>query len=327
MAFNGSLIRRKFVLTAAALSLPGLGIAQTFSKPIRIISPSAPGGPTDTIARILAERLAPALQVPVIVENKPGAVGVIALDAVAKAPPDGQTLLIGFSSANVIYPLLAPKIPFDARKDFTPISQVMSGGINFMAHPSLPVANLQQFIAYAKTQAAPVSYGSFGSGSTAHLAGEYLQSLVGIKLSHVPYKSASALANDLVAGHIQVGFLDTTNAAALVRSGRLRALAQTGTVRAVALHDIPTMQEQGVPFTAGAWNGVFGPANMSPALVQRLNREIVAALRAPELQERWIAAIGYPPAPTTPAEFDRIIKADFELWQMVIDSGKIRLEP
>ncbi|MCJ0765762.1 Bug family tripartite tricarboxylate transporter substrate binding protein [Variovorax terrae] len=322
--------RRQTLAMLAALGGAGASLADNaafpLNKPIRIIAPSAGGGPTDAVARILAERLAPVFKVPVIVDNKPGAVGAIALDAAAKSPPDGHTLVVGFVSANIIHPLLNPKVPFDARKDFTPITQVMSGGVNLMAHPSLPANTLQEFIAYAKKQPQPMSYGSFGSGSTAHLAGEYLQTLTGIKMAHVPYKSATALVNDLVGGHVMVGFTDTTNAAAQIRTGRLKGIAQTGTVRAPSLKDVPTMQEQGVPFTAGAWNGIFGPAHMPPAVIERLNREIVQILKAPDLQDRWITAIGYPPVPTSSAEFAQIVKSDFDTWQKVITASKITLD-
>lgn len=328
-----STISRRGMLAslAAACAAPGAWAKDNApfpipGKPIRIIAPSAGGGPTDTVARILAERLAPVLQVPVIVDNKPGAVGAIALDAAAKAPPDGHTLVVGFVSANIIFPLLNPKVPFNARKDFTPITQVMSGGVNLMANPALSANNLQEFIAYAKRQPQPISYGSFGSGSTAHLAGEYLQTLTGIRMVHIPYKSATALVTDLAAGHVMVGFTDTTSAAAQLRAGRLKGLAQTSTMRAPALKDVPTMQEQGVPFTAGAWNGIFGPAGMAPATVDRLNKEIRLILEAPELQERWINAIGYPPAPTSPAEFARIVERDFDTWKKVIETAKITLD-
>lgn len=328
--------RRRILRAAGALGMAGTWLhamparaAAEFpipGKPIRIIAPSGGGGPTDTVARILAERLAPSLKVPVIVDNKPGAVGSIALNLTAKAPPDGHTLLVGFVSANVIFPLLNQKLPFDARKDFTPITQVMSGGVNLMANPALPANNLQEFIAYAKKQPKPISYGSFGSGSTAHLAGEYLQMLTGIKMVHIPYKSATALTNDLVAGHVMVGFTDTTSAAAQVRAGMLKGLAQTSSVRAPALHDVPTIEEQGVPFSAPAWNGIFGPAHMPPEVVERLNHEIVQILKAPDLRERWISAIGYPPAPTTAAEFSKIVERDFVTWKKVIDSAKVTLD-
>ena len=334
---NQNLFDRRGVLRAvgtlcalsALVHAPWVHAAQEFpipGKPIRIIAPSGGGGPTDAVARILAERLSTVLKVPVVVDNKPGAVGAIALDLTAKAPPDGHTLVVGFVSANIIHPLLNNKVTFNARKDFTPITQVMSGGVNLMANPALPANNLKEFIAYAKRQAEPISYGSFGSGSTAHLAGEYLQMLTGIKMTHVPYKSATALTNDLVAGHVLVGFTDTTSAAAQVRAGRLKGLAQTSPVRAPALQDVETIQEQGVPFAAGAWNGIFGPAHMPPEVVERLNREIVLILQAPELRERWINAIGYPPAPTTAAEFARIVDRDFDTWKKVIDAAKVTLD-
>ncbi len=322
-----SLSRRCLVALLVA-TLAGGALAQEFpARAIRIISPSSPGGPTDVIARMLADKLAIALKVPVVVENKTGATGAIGLNFVAKSPADGYTLLVSYISASVIHPLLNPRLPFDARKDFTPITQVFSGASTFMAHPSVPASNLKEFIKYAQAQAKPITYGSFGTGSTAHLSGEYLQMLTGIKMTHVPYKSATALVNDMVAGHVMVGFLDSTNAVAQLRSGRLKGIAQTGSARGPSMPGVPTMIEQGVDFTiGGAWNGVFGPAGMPAAVVQRLNQEIVKILKEPETREYMLNTVAQLPAPTTPAEFAHIIKTDFDTFKRVIDKAGVTLD-
>ncbi len=310
----------------AALLVPWHAQAQEFpSRPIRIVSPSAPGGLTDIIARLLAERMSPAMKVPVVVENRPGGTGAVALEVVAKAPPDGHTLVVGFSGANITHPLINDKLPFNARRDFTPISLTSAGGGYLMVHPSVPANNLREFAAHVKAQGKPASYGTLGNGSTGHLAGEFLRLNQGIDLSHVPYRSATALTVDMVGGHMPLGFLDSTNAVAQRKAGKLRMVAQTGPTRSVGVPDVPTLVEQGVNFSLVAWTGVLGPARMPPAVVARLNAEINRILTSPDVQERWLAMFGNPPAPTSAEEFDRQIQSDFALYQRVINEAKITL--
>ncbi len=296
------------------------------SRTIRIISPSAPGGITDLIARLVADRMATSMKVPVIVENKPGGTGAIALDFVAKALPDGYTLVLGFSGANVIYPLLNPKLAFNAQKDFTPVSMVFTGANVLVVHPSVPVNNTREFIAYVKAQPKPPSYGSWGPGSGGHLAGESLKMLTGIDMVHVPYKSTTALTTDMVGGHMTLAFLDSFNAIAQSRGGKLRALAQAGPKRSPMLPNVPTLQEEGVQFASGAWIGFFGPAGMQRAIVNRLNAEINQVLAAPDLAERWLTINGYAPTPMKPEEFERIVVHDWETLKKVIADAKIKTE-
>ncbi len=311
----------------AALACCALLQAQEYpSRPIRIVSPSAPGGITDLIARLAGERLSTALKVPVLIENKPGGTGAVALDFVARAPADGYTLVVGFSGANVIYPLLNDKLTFNAQRDFTPIIQVFNGGNVLVTHPSVPAANFKEFVAYVKAQPRPPGYGSWGPGSGGHLAGEYLKMLTGIDMFHVPYKSTTALTTDVVGGHMPLAFLDSFNAIAQVRAGRVRALAQTGPARSPMLASVPTMQEEGVQFGIGSWIGFFGPANLPGPILARLNAELEKILRAPELKERWLTITGYNPAPTTADEFARIVATDWEVWKKVIVDGRIKLE-
>ena len=296
------------------------------SRPIRIVSPSAPGGITDLIARLAGERLSTALKVPVLIENTPGGTGAVALEFVARAPADGYTLVVGFSGANVIYPLLNDKLTFNAQRDFTPIIQVFNGGNVLVTHPSVPAANFKEFVAYVKAQPRPPGYGSWGPGSGGHLAGEYLKMLTGIDMFHVPYKSTTALTTDVVGGHMPLAFLDSFNAIAQVRAGRVRALAQTGPARSPMLANVPTMQEEGVQFGIGSWIGFFGPANLPGPVLARLNAELEKTLRAPELKERWLTITGYNPAPTTADEFARIVATDWEVWKKVIVDGRIKVE-
>lgn len=324
-----SRIRR---LVAAAVAGAGLltalpAAAQDYpSRNIRIVSPSAPGGITDLIARLVADRMATAMRVPVIVENKPGGTGAVALDLVAKAAPDGYTLVLGFSGANLIYPLLNPKLAFNAQKDFTPISMVFTGANVLVVHPSVPVNNTREFIAFVKAQPKPPSYGSWGAGSGGHLAGEFLKMPTAIDMLHVPYKSTTALTTDIVGGHMQLAFLDSFNSISQARSGKLRALAQAGPMGSPMLPNVPTLQEEGVQFATGAWIGLFGPAGLPRAIVTRLNAEINQVLAAPDLAERWLNISGYVPTPMKPEEFERIIVQDWELLKRVIAEAKIKAE-
>ena len=296
------------------------------SRNMRIVSPAAPGGITDLIARLVTDRLVTAMKVPVMVENKPGGTGAVALDLVAKAAPDGYTLVLGFSGANVIYPLLNPKLAFNAQKDFTPISMVFTGANVLVVHPSVPVNNYSEFSAYVKAPPKPPSYGSWGAGSGGHLAGEFLKMLTGIDMVHVPYKSTTALTTDIVGGHMQLAFLDSFNAIAQARSGKLRALAQAGPMHSPMLPNVPTLQEEGVQFATGAWIGFFGPAGLPRAIVTRLNTEINQVLAAPDLAERWLNISVYVPTPMKPEEFERIVVQDWEILKKVIAEAKIKAE-
>lgn len=322
--------RRRIAAALAAsplATLPAVGRAQEWpAKPIRLLSPSAPGGSTDTIARLLADRFARALKVAVVVENRPGGTGTVALDALARSAPDGYTLAVGFSGGNVIYPLLNPKLPFDAQKAFTPVTHLATTGNVLVVHPSIPARTLAEFLAWAKAQPKPPGYGSWGNGSGGHLAGEYLKLLTGVDMLHVPYRSASALATDMVGGHVQVGFLDLANAMPQVRAGKLVGIAQTGPTRSTAMAEVPTMVEQGVAFGVGIWFGLFAPAGLPRPIVDRLHAETREALLAPELAERWQAAMGTRPAPAGPDEFARMIRSDWDTWKSVIERGRITLE-
>lgn len=324
------MIRRCFawlcMAGASAMFMAMPASAQDYPRrPIRLISPSAPGGATDVTARIVAERLTQTLNVPVVVENKPGATGALALDLVSKAPPDGYTLVVTFVAASVFHPLLNDKLPFNAQKDFTPISQLTLGGNVLVVNAALPVRTVAEFVAYVKSQPKPPSYGSWGNGSGGHLAGEFLKSLTGIDMVHVPYRSASALGTDMAGGHMMLGVLDTTNALTHTRTGKVRALAVTGPVRSRSMPDVPTLVEQGIAYSAGIWTGILGPANMPKPIVDKLNAEIARILREPEVRERFLTLAGDYPVTGTPAEFDKIIRDDFVLWKRIITDARITM--
>lgn len=312
-------------VTALALGSDA-ALAQDYpTKPIKIISPSAPGGLTDIVARLLAERMQQSMGVTVLVENKPGATGAVTLDLLAKAPPDGYTLAVGFAGANVIHPLLNDKLTFNPQKDFTPITQVSAGGNFLVVHPSVPVKNVKEFVAYVNAQPKPPTYGSWGNGSGGHLAGEYLKILTGIKMDHVPYRSNTALATDLAGGHMLLGFLDATNAIQQQRSGKVKVLAQTGPKRIQGLQEVPTLLDEGIPFGVGVWTGMFGPANLPAPVLKKLHGEITKILNSQEIREKWLPLFGDVPAPTTPEEFRKIIADDFVIWRKVITEGKVSM--
>jgi tripartite-type tricarboxylate transporter receptor subunit TctC len=330
---NAATIRAIPIRTALMLAaITGIGLlsqptlAQDYpNRPIRIISGSAAGGPTDLIARIIGERLSTYWKVPVLVENKPGGTGAVALDIAAKSAPDGYTLVVGFTSANVIYPLLNDKLPFNAQEDFTPIARATYGGTVLVVHPSVPVNNVKEFIAYVKSQPVPPNYGSWGNGSGGHLSGELMKTLTGIDMTHVPYRSTTALAVDMVGGHMLLGVLDASNTMAQVKAGKLRAIGITGPQRVRGMPDLPTMREQGVDFGIGIFTGILGPANMPPPIVEKLNAEIVRILNESEVREKFLTLLGDYPAPTSAAEFDKQIKDEHTVWKRVISEGKIRL--
>ena len=314
------------IAIAATFGAPASAIAQDYpNKTIKIISPSAPGGPTDVTARIIADRLAQVLKVSVIVENKPGGTGALAFDIIAKSPPDGYTLTVGFIAGMVFHPLLNNKLPFDAQKDFTPITQISYSGNMLVVHPSVPVTNVKEFLAYVKAQPTPPSYGSWGNASGGHLASELLKTLTGINMVHVPYRSTSALATDIAGGHMMLGMLDPTNTMAQAKAGRLRPVAVTGLTRSKGLPELPTMMEQGVNLAAGIWTGILGPANMPKPIVEKLNLEITKILREPEVREKFLTMTGDYPKTTTAEEFDKIIRDDFTLWRRIITEAKITL--
>jgi len=321
-------LTRRLVL---ALGVAGLvsaaGAQEPFpSRPIRVISPSSPGGPTDITARMIADHLGSVFKVPVLVENKPGANGALALAEVANSAPDGYTIVVGYVSANVLNPIFNPNLPFDAEKDFAPITEVFSGTQTLMVNPSLPATNVREFIEHAKAQKDPLQYGTFGVGSTAHLYGEYLKMLTGIDMIPVPFKSATELMTNMLGGHILVGFLDSTSARNALNNKQLVALAQTAAERSPGLPDVATMVEQGIEFDLGGpWQGIFGRTGTPKEVIDTLNREIVAFLNLPETREKMIATVGQAPLPTTPEEFAEIIERDRATYKAIIEKAGIKL--
>lgn len=321
-------ILRTFIAgCAAALVLAGgPAMAQQYpSKPIRLVVPFAPGGLTDLFGRLVGEVLSERLGVPVVVDNRTGAGGNIGSDLVAKAAPDGYTLLLGGAGHLVISPALYSHFPFDPVKDLAPVTLVGSAMNVLVVHPSVPAANVKEFVAYAKAHPGKLNYASGGIGAIHHLAGEMFSERAGVKMIHVPYRGGSLPAHtDLIAGRVQVMFDTLPNILPHIRSGKVRAIAVTGAQRSPDLADIPTVIEQGLPgFEVSGWWGVLAPGGTPPALVQRLHRELAAGM--PGMSER-VRRLGAEPALSTPAEFSVLIKQEIQKWGAVVKATGAKLD-
>ena len=297
------------------------------SKPVRVVVAGAAGSGTDIVARAFTDSLTKAFGQPFVVDNKAGANGLIGSDAVAKAPNDGYTILITYAAAHVVNPVLLEKMPYDVTKDFAAIAQIGAGG-NFLVVPAaMPVKDLKDLVAYVKSKPADeLSYGSWGNGSGGHLSMEALKQQAGLKVKHIPYKSVAAANSDLVAGHIQMGFSATASALPLIQSGKLKAVAISGTFRSKQMPEVKTMTEQGVTFDLNAYYAVFAPAGTPAAIINSLNKEIMKLIAAPEMAERW-NTLGFSEMPAnTPAQFTEQVKRDLREYSAIIKAGNIKAD-
>ena len=295
------------------------------SKPIRIIAPFTAGGPVDISARILAQKLTESWGQQVIVENRAGASGTIGGDAVAKAPPDGYTVLLT-SSAHVITPSILPKVPYDPVRDFTPISVVMSSPLLLMVTPSLPVNNVKEFIALARAHPGELSFASGGVGSSTHLTPELLKSVTGTKMNHVPYKGQSQAITDLIAGQIPFMFNAVPTVIEFIHARRLRALAITSDKRVGLLPNVATFAEAGYKeMITGSWYGVWLPAKTPEPIVSRWVNEVIRIVNLPDVRKR-IVDLGAEPVANTPAQFDAFQKAEAVRWAKVIRESGAKTE-
>ncbi|HRO58811.1 MAG TPA: tripartite tricarboxylate transporter substrate binding protein [Burkholderiaceae bacterium] len=313
---------------AISLAPPAALAANAYpSKPIRLIVPFPPGGPTDIMGRVAAKVIGDKLEQTVVVENKPGAGGNLGTDLVAKAPADGYTIGIGVISSLAISPALGPRQPFDVKTDLTPISLLGIAKGAIVAHPSAPFDDLKSMIAYARDNPGKLSYGSSGIGTANHLAGEYLASVAGIRLTHIPYKGTAQLMQDLLGGQVPVSVESSlTSAVPNVLSGKLKAIAITSATRSPLLPDVPTVAEQGFPgFDVPTWMGVIGPAGVPQQVVAALNRALAEGLEAPDVIDRF-AKIGAEPKPTSPEEFAEYIASENARWARVIRDAGIKVE-
>jgi tripartite-type tricarboxylate transporter receptor subunit TctC len=301
---------------------------QTYpSRPIRLVVPFTPGGSTDILARAIGQELAKAWSLSVVVDNVPGAGGAIGAERVARATPDGYTLLMGHIGTLAVNPSLYPKLPYDPLKDFTPVAWVANVPNVLVLHPATPATSLKAFVAYARSNPGRLNYGSGGNGSAANLATEYLKMRTGISLVHIPYRGTAPAVVDLVAGQTQVLFTGVPAVIGQIRSGQLNALAVSGRQRVEALPDVPTVNEAlGLKdFEADQWYGVVAPAGTPAEIVAKLNQAINAALSSPELKKR-LAAEGAVANPATPQAFGQYIAAEIARWKPVITSGRVKAD-
>lgn len=314
------------IITALFASLSGVAFAQTWpDKPIRFVVSFPPGGVHDTLARVLQPKLTEALGQPIIIENRGGAGGNIAADAVAKSAPDGYTFLV-VSEAIATNAFLYRSLSYDPFRDLTPVSKLADFPMALVAHPSLPANSLGELIALARAKPGLLSYGSAGIGTAGHLAGEYLKSIVGIDMVHIPYKGGAPATADLVGGRLNAMFLSVSLAAPQVRQGKLKALAIAGHKRAANLPDVPSTAEAGIPeFEALLFSSMLAPAGTPAAIVNRMNAEVGKALRAPDLQQRF-ADLGLLPAPTSPQEFRDLLRGVGDRWGKLIRDKNIRAD-
>lgn len=313
-------------LLAAALVSPS-AMAQNYpNKPLRLIVPFPPGGPTDIVGRMVGQKLADGLGQPVVVENRPGAGGTVGSEAAAKSAPDGYTLLYGSTSTLGIAPSLYPKLGYDAIKSFAPISLVSSGPLLVVVNPAVPAKTLKELIALAKAKPGQLNYGSAGNGTPLHLAGELFKTLAGVDLVHIPYKGGAPAITDTVAGQVQIVFEGLPATAQFIRAGKLRALAITGTKRDPTLPDVPTVAEAGLPqFQVAFWSGLVAPAGTPKDIVARLNAEVVKALATPEVRET-LAKQGLEPSGNSPEQFAAFIGEENARWARVVKVSGAKLD-
>jgi tripartite-type tricarboxylate transporter receptor subunit TctC len=318
------MILRSAVFAVLALAASVVQSQQYPTKPVRIIAPFAPGGGTDFIARLIAQKLTERLGQQVIVENKPGAGGNLGAEFAVKSAPDGYTLLLVAGSYTVNPSLY--KLSFDPVNDITPIIQLSQGPFVVAVHPSVPANNLKELIELARRQPDKLSYASAGSGSITHLASELFLDMAKIKIVHIPYKGTGPALNDTIAGSTQLIFGSVSTTLQFIKSGRLRGLAVTTPKRIPALPDLPTVAEAAVPgYQVVLWHGLVAPKGVPPPIVDRLNREANEVLKAKEMED-LLATDGVAPAGGTSEQFRAVIKADIERWRGVVKQANIKVD-
>ena len=306
------------LLALAALAFAAAAHAQPYpNRPVKIIVPFGPGGFTDVAARILQKELAPALGQPIVIENRPGAGSTIGTDAVAKAAPDGYTLVM-ISTAHVISPHLYKQVPYDPLKDFTPVMKLAEGPYVLVVHPSLPAKSVSELVALAKAQPGTIDYASSGNGSAQHLVGALFTTMAGVKLNHVPYKGSNQAMNDVIGGQVKVSFVGVPNALPNLNNGKLKALGVSTAKRYAELPDVPSIAEAGVPgYDATIWLGLLAPPGTPRDVVMKINAEITRVLSNPEAK-KLMASAGVDVATSTPEEFARLMQVELDRWGKVV---------
>jgi len=316
------------LLLAATALAPSVARAQAYPvKPVIIINPFGAGGALDQLARNLAQKLSESLGQNVLVENRTGAGGNIGADYVAKSAPDGYTLVMGSSATHGINPsLYGARMPFDAVRDFTPVSVSVVQKNVLVVNAAVPAGSARELMALGKSQPGKLSFGSAGTGTSQHLSGELFKSIAGVDMIHIPYKGSAAAMTDLLGGQITMSFVDIPTAITHIKSGKLRALGVTSAQASPALPDVAPLAQQGLPgFDLKAWYGVLAPANTPPAVVARLNAEISKALNSPDLRDKLLS-MGMEPIALNPEQSAVYIKTEIDRWAQVVKSSGARLD-
>ena len=317
--------RRAVLLGTSAALLAGPVRAQSLPRQIRLVVPYSPGGGADTTARLIQPKLQDALGVTVVIDNRPGAGGMIGDEVVAKAAPDGATLLMG-AFAHAVNPLIQPKMPFRTPEDFAPVSLLVSVPELMVITPSHPAKTVADLVAMAKAQPGKLFYASSGNGSAQHLAAELFKLRTGTDIGHVPYKGGGLAVGDVAAGHIPFYFGNMSAALPQARAGHVRALAVTSSGRSAAAPDVPTMGEAGVKdCVISEWNGILAPAGTPQPIVERLTAELAKLMRDPELKAKF-ADLGADAIGSTPAEFAAFMEAERKKWAEVVKAADIKIE-
>ena len=303
-------------------------VAQTLAaqpypaRPIRLVIPYPPGGPTDFVGRTVGQKLSQALGQQIVVDNRPGAGTIIGSELVARAALDGYTLLFGTGGGTFLAPLMLPKVPYDPHRDFAPVSMLVQSPQVLVVHPSVAANSVSELVALAKAKPGALNFASVGTGTSPHLGGELFQSLAGIKLVHVPYKGTAPALTDLISGQVHILFTSMPTVLAHVQGGRLRLLGTGGTKRSAVIPETPPIAETLPGFELVTWYGIFAPARTPDAIIRRLNAEIVKALADRESHDR-LAAQGLEPTPTTPEELKRYTQQDSGRWARLIKAAGI----
>ena len=316
-------------LAAAALALAFslLAVAQEYpARPVRIVVPYPPGGPTDVIVRVVGNRLSESLGQPVVIENRAGASGMIGADLVAKAQPDGYTLLVN-PSIHVILPSLVPKMAYDAIKDFTHLTLLVSVPLFLVVNNDLPVRNVRELVAYAKANPGKLNFASASSGSSSQLAGEQFKLLAGVDMQHIPYKGSTPALTDVMGGQVQMMFDSTPSAMPYVKGGKLRALAVTTAKRTGAAPDIPSMAESGLPgFDHSTWYGVWGPPGLPREVVNKLSAAIASTMQKKDVRDRLVDLGADPVDGVTPAQFEAYAKSELERFAKIVKQAGVKMQ-
>lgn len=315
-------------ISFAAVITPAAAFAQTWPTrgTIKIVVPYPPGGASDVTARLLALKLTDSLKQNVVVENKPGANGILALESVAKSPADGYTLLMANLGPNAINAAIYKKLPYDSVKDFTPITLTTIVPLVVLVTPSLPVKNMQELIAYGKANPTKLTYASAGNGAANHLAGEMMKAMAGFQMTHVPFKGDAPGMPAVISGEVSMMFPTLIAGMPNIKSGMMRPIAVTGAKRSSSLPDMPTISESGiVGFEAVSWGGVMGPAGLPANIVNRLNADIINILKMPDVAEK-LSGLGAEIVGSSPQEFDTYLKSEIQKWGKVARDNNIQLD-